>query len=77
MTFANEGWTAVTREPFPRGTSDKQKTIVVVGALDASVRIDFINGKRTIATRTGARAQKVNPVDLGRRHNSSLQYIGN
>jgi hypothetical protein len=77
MTFVNKGWTAVTRETLPWGTGDKQKAIVVVGALDAPVCIDFINGKWTVPTRTGARAQKVNPVNLGRWHVSSLQYKGN
>jgi hypothetical protein len=72
MTFGYEGWTTVARKALPGGASDEQKAIIIVGALNASVHIDLINGKRTVPTRAGARAKKVNPVDFGRWHVGSF-----
>jgi hypothetical protein len=77
MMFVNEGWTAIARKALPWRAGDKQKAIVVVGALNAPVHIDFVNGKRTVPARTGSWAKKVNPVDLGRWHVSSFQLKGN
>jgi hypothetical protein len=72
MTFFNKGGTAVTRKALPGAAGDKQKAIVVIGAVDATVGIDFVNGKGAMPARPGSRAKKINPIYFGRRQGDSF-----